>query len=281
MSSRLRSTQIVLVLLLASAAFVLILALHGSTSVHGPPQFAAQTSTGAVWMVGVKSTDSSALPNTGVRGVLQVIRLQTNGSLAFWVSDDLSNNLWGQVGYFISGGGAPIAFFQIWNLNTSTIVFEGSAPTTTGLHAFAMYLRNGTTWDYAVDSFVFGSYDMGSSSSSTSYPVYALSEEQANHTFPFPPVSFGPALQVLRAGSWSLVRYATSYGDAWGIQGTAQNSSLTRGQVLMGGSVGEVPAGSTLWSFPHPQIGGSSATAALPQTVISSPQRNPSARQIR
>jgi hypothetical protein len=105
-------------------------------------------------MVGAMSTDPSALPNSGVRSTIRVIGLQTGGSLAFWVSDDMPNSVWGQVGYFISQGGAPIAFFQVWNLNTSTIVMEGSTPTSIGVHTFSMNLRNGTTWAYAVDGFV-------------------------------------------------------------------------------------------------------------------------------
>lgn len=183
---------------------------------------------------------------------MQVISPQTSDSLSFWVSDDLSNNYWGQVGYFISGGGAPIAFFQVWNLNTSVIEFEGSTPTSDGFHAFSMFLKNGTTWDYAVDGLVFGSFDMHASTSSSTYPVYALSEEQTNTTYTFPTVMFDPALQVLRSGSWDLVGSANSYGSAWGIQGTDQNSSLARGEVVLGGNLSLIPAGSRLWSYPPP-----------------------------
>jgi hypothetical protein len=218
-------------------------------------------------MVGVESTDSSALPNTGVRGVLQVIGIQTSGSLAFWVSDDLSNNFWGQVGYFISGGGAPIAFFQVWNLNTKTIAFEGSTPTSNGFHTFSMFLRNGTTWDYEVDSSVFGTFDMGANSSSMSYPVYAVSEEQANYTFTFPRVSLDPALEVLRSGSWGLVRFASSYGNAWGIQGTSQNSSLQAGEVTIGGNLSAISPGSTLWSFQKVAPAGATTGNAASQSA--------------
>ena len=225
--------------------------------------FVAQGATGSVWMVGGMSSDSSALPNTGVRSSIEVISLQTDGSLAFWVSDDMLNNVWGQVGYFISEGGAPIAFYQIWNLNTSTILTEGSTPISVGVHAFSMYLQNGTNWAYAVDGNVFGSFSMGSSASSPSYPIYVMAEEQGNNTFYFPTVSFAPALQVMRAGSWTPVEAAYSYGGAWGVEGHLQNDSLQQNQLLVGGNLSALSPSSRLWSAPAT---ASPASASLTMT---------------
>ena len=202
---------------------------------------------GPVWVVGALSSDSSALPNTGVRSTIQVIDVQTTGSLAFWVSDGLPNQEWGQIGYFLSGGGPPIGFYQVWNLSSDTLITSGTTSVDTGNHTFSMYLQNGTTWAYAIDGNIFGTYDMGASSSSTTFPVYALSEEQANAIFSFPEVNFGAALEVLRSGSWSPVQSASVYGTSWGVEGNLQNNDLGSNQMIVGGSLGVVPQGTLLW----------------------------------
>ena len=202
---------------------------------------------GPVWLVGAMSTDPSALPNTGVRSTIEVIDAQTPGSLAFWVSDGMPNHIWGQVGYFLSGGGQPVGFYQVWNLNSDILITSGTASIDTGNHTFSMYLQNGTTWAYAIDGNVFGIYDMGASSSSLTYPVYAMSEEEANTTFSFPAVSFGPALEVLRSGSWSSVQSASVYGTTWGVEGSIQNNKLGANQMIVSGSLGGVPQGTLLW----------------------------------
>jgi hypothetical protein len=193
------------------------------------------------------STDPSALPNTGVRSTIEVVDFQTTGSLAFWVSDGLPNQEWGQVGYFLSGGGPPIGFYQVWNLTSDTLITRGTISVDTGNHTFSMYLQNGTTWAYAIDGNVFATYDMGASSSSLTYPVYAMSEEQANTTFSFPAVSFGPALEILRSGSWSSVQSASVYGTTWGVEGSIQNNKLGANQMIVSGSLGGVPQGTLLW----------------------------------
>ena len=40
------------------------------------------------------SSDSSALPNTGVQSDIQVINFATTGCLAFWIAIGLPNNEW-------------------------------------------------------------------------------------------------------------------------------------------------------------------------------------------
>ncbi len=52
----------------------------------------------------------------------------------------------------------------------------GSTPTS-GTHQFTVYLQSGTTWVATYDGTVVGSYNLGASASSSSYPIYALSEE--------------------------------------------------------------------------------------------------------
>ena len=223
------------------------------------------SSPGSVWWVGADSTDSSALPNTGVDGTIQVISTPVVGCLAFWVSDDLSNSVWGQVGYYICNTNIPIAFYQIWSLSNNTILTSGSTTVSVGTHTFSMYLQSGTTWAYSLDGTVFGTYNMGASVSSSTYPVYALSEEEANSTFAFPAVTFGTAMNVRQSSSWSAVSYAKSYGTSWGMEGNAQSSSIPNNEIVVGGSTGTLAAGTALWGSPGTTTTTSStSTATLP-----------------
>lgn len=212
-----------------------------------PSKFITEGTLGPVWQVGAVSSDPSALSNSGVRSTIQVIDQQTAGSLAFWVGDDLSNNVWGQVGYFLSKGGPPVAFYQVWNLTSDILITSGSTSVNTGNRTFSMYLESGTTWAFAIDGNVFATNNMGASSSSATFPVYVVSEEQANSTFSFPAISFGPALEVLRLGSWSPVQSASVYGTAWGVEGSIQNSKLGTDQMIVDGSLGGIPQGTLLW----------------------------------
>lgn len=235
---------------------------------HNPAALAVSPSaSSSVWWVGAESTDSSALPNTGVRGSFQVINFAVTGCLSFWVADDLSNNIWGQVGYFICGGSTPVAFYQIWNLGSNTVLSGGSTSIIAGAHTFSMYLQSGTTWAYALDGSVFGTYDMGSSVSSSSYPVEALSEEQGTSVFTIPTVTFGTAIEVMKSGSWGLVQSATSYGTGWGVQGKAQNPALAADQIIVGGSIGVLSQGTQLWGSSGATTSTTSTTSMPPATT--------------
>ncbi len=238
----------VLALIFVASGFYEATIITPTTGIPFVSSFAATGASSSVWWVGASSTDSSALPNTGVRGTFPVISFQVTGCLAFWVSDDLTNNVWGQVGYYICDGTTPIAFYQIWNLNSNSVLNGGSSSVSAGDHTFSMYLQSGTTWAYAVDGTVLGTYDMGAASSSSSYPVQALSEEQATSIFAFPSVTFTNAMEVMKAGSWSPVQTAKSYGTGWGVQGAMQNSGLQNDQISIGGAIGTISQGSTLWN---------------------------------
>ena len=239
---------------------------------HGPPLRAATTSTsGNYWWVGASSTDSSALPNTGVRANIDVASQSVPGSLSFWISNDLSNNMWGQVGYYLSQGSTtPQAFYQIWNLNTNTIVATGGAAVTTGSHTFSMYLQSGTVWAFALDGNVMGTYDMGSDISSSSYPVYALSEESYTNVTPFSfsDVKFSSAMQVQKSGVWQSVLTAPAYGTGWGTQGNIQNNNLAVNQIVVSTSLPSLAAGTTLWN--------GASQSLQPITVSVSSSTNPS-----
>ena len=268
----LKSAIPILVVLLVGTAFVFALFAPTTGATPNPP-IPLLSSPGSVWWVGAASTDSSALPNTGVKGTIEVISTSVTGCLAFWVADDLSNNEWGQVGYYICDSSTPTGFYQIWNLNTNTELFTGTTSVTTGTHTFSMYLQSGTTWAYALDGNVFGTYDMCASVSSSTYPVYALSEEEASSTFNFPSVTFGTAMNVMRSSSWSAVGYAKSYGTSWGVEGNAQSSSILNNEIVVGGSIGTLAAGTALWGSQGPTTTTSStSTVTLPPvtTIVTS-----------
>ncbi|MGD0397238.1 MAG: hypothetical protein ABSB26_10105 [Nitrososphaerales archaeon] len=252
---------VILILLLSGGLFVQVTSPISRPTATPVRSFAAPDSS-SVWWVGASSTDSSALPNMGVKGVIQVVSTQVTGCLAFWVSDDLSNNNWGQVGYYICDGSVPEAFYQVWNLNTNTILTGGIASVSIGAHSFAMRFQSGTTWAYLLDGNVIGTYDMGASTSSSSYPVFALSEEEADSVFAFPLVTFTTAMQVLQSGTWNAVQTAQSYGTAWGISGSAQGGGLQNDQIVAGGSLATLPQGTLLWG------GGSSTTTSSASTTF-------------
>jgi hypothetical protein len=225
-----------------------VTAEHGSTA---PPTIEGASS-GTVWLVGAAS--SGLGENEGVRSRIEVVNVQATGSLAFWVSDGMPNQLWGQVGYFLSGGAPPVGFYQVWNLTSDTLVASGTTPVSTGNHTFEMYLQKGTTWAYAIDGSVFGTYDMGATSSSGTFPVYVMSEEQGGSVFSFPSVGFSPVLEILEqaigppgTGSWAPAQSASVYGTGWGVEGSLQNSNLGVNQIIVGGNSSEVPQGTALW----------------------------------
>ena len=240
---------------------------------NGPHQTFAVPNTNSVWWVGASSTDSSAVPNNGVRGTIQVISTPVVGCLAFWVSDDLSNSNWGQVGYYICNASTPVAFYQIWNLNSNTVLTTGSTSVSVGTHTFSMYLQSGTTWAYSLDGVVFGTYDMGASSSSSSYPVYVLSEEEANSIFTFPTVTFPTALQVMKSESWNPVQTAKSYGTGWGVAGATQGTGLQADQVTVGGSLAVLTQGTQLWGTGTTSTSKTTTTSTSKTTTTSTSKR--------
>src|SRR2546426_7959558 len=164
-----KTALLVLVLIVVASGFYAATINAPATATPVLSRFPATAGASSVWWVGASSVDSSALPNTGVRSTFQVITLPVVGCLSFWVSDDLSNNVWGQVGYYICDGTTPTAFYQIWNLNTNTVLSGGSSTVSIGAHTFSMYLQSGTTWAYAIDGTVFGTYNMGAAISSSTY----------------------------------------------------------------------------------------------------------------
>jgi hypothetical protein len=219
---------------------------------------------GNVWLVGAQSNGYAA-SNGGVRSRIDVISTPTTGALAFWVSDGMSNHLWGQVGYSVSGGGPPIGFYQVWNLTSNTLLASGTTAVSLGNHTFVMQEKQGTVWVYAIDGAVFGTYDMGATMSSATLPVYALAEEQGNAVSPLPRVSFAPAIEYLDPfmHSWNPAPVATVYGYGWGVEGNSQNGNLGANQMVVGGNLPAVAPGSSLW-------GASSSTTPAADIAVAS-----------
>jgi hypothetical protein len=195
------------------------------------------------WYVGVSSNESDFMSNQGIRGEIQVVPQQNTGSfLAFWVSETVSDGLWGQVGYYIFHDSTPLAFYQVWNLTSRQEINSGDMPVSLGNHLFSMSLTQGTIFEFSVDSLAIGHFVMGANSSSATDPVNALSEEgYCSSPFPFAPVSFS-AIQVLRGGEWVSLTSAESYGNSWGMVGSSQD------QFTVGGDQLPLSEGTPLWT---------------------------------
>jgi len=156
-----------------------------------------------------------------------------------------------QVGYYICSGSTPVVFTQVWNLNTNALVYGntfGTTPTT-GTHQFAIQVQSGTTWVATFDGQTVGTCNLGSSTSSSTYPVYAMSEENSlAAAIAIPTTAFPVALQVLRSGAWLNPSTVTVYnfGGTWGIEGPVQDASLAPDSFVVGGPLATLSAGTVL-----------------------------------
>jgi len=226
------------------------------------PPFASASSGKNYYYVGAEAATSACSPtcvpitNTGAETQVQVVSQQVTGCLSYWISDDSKANIWGQVGYYICNGSTPVAFYQVWNLNTSSVLATGTTSVSAGSHFFSMYAQSGTVWAYALDGSVFGTHDMQSSVSSSTHPVQAVNEE-GGVSAPWNParVQFGTTILIERSGVWTPVTSAseawgcgTSQQSCWGVQGGSQNSALTADEVLVGGSAPPLASGTDLWN---------------------------------
>ncbi|HZW85796.1 MAG TPA: hypothetical protein VFE91_07855 [Nitrososphaerales archaeon] len=228
--------------------FILIIGLLAISTFA--PQKAAASS---YYQIGAKSADPKALSNTGVRTTVQVVNTPMVGCLSFWISDELTNSVWGQIGYVICNGSTPWAFCQVWNMVTRTMMDNcpSGFALSTGYHTFTMMLQSGNTWVFQADGKTIGSFNLGASLSSSTYPVYTVSEESGvAGVLSFPTVEFSSAMQVLKAGVWYTPIAAKSYvyGLGWGVQGTLQNHVLGADQMLVGLTIPKLASGNYLWN---------------------------------
>jgi MG2 domain len=238
------------------------------------PNQRAATSTASsgssYYYVGADSQPSSALSNSGVGATIQVVSVPTtSGCLSFWVADDSSANIWGQVGYYLCSGSVPLAFYQVWNLNTYTVLVTATTPVTTGAHRFSMYWQSGSVWAFALDGSTFGTQNLGSSAASSTYPVEALSEEgPVSTTWNPPQVQFEDIQVMSAAGEWAPVSTGFApYGcgttgyTCWGAAGYIQNPSIPSDAVVVGGTTPTIPVGTVLWDGIATTTSSSSVTS--------------------
>jgi hypothetical protein len=217
-----------------------------------------------VYYAGAMSKVTSAYPNQGVQGVINVVDMSSLPStlIAAWVAEtgeDSSviggDTIWAQVGYYTGEGNTPQAFYQIWNLTADTVLTSGFVSVSTGYHTFSMQLMSGTTWGFYLDGVSFGSYNLGVSAMGYygSEPLEALVEEQGT-TASFPDVEFTVAFEVYLGGAWVPVQSAYAYIDGpYGTVGTLQDSALASNQIVAGpGVTGSAANGATLWSSSAP-----------------------------
>src|ERR687883_35834 len=82
---------------------ILLLGILTVSTMSFMPSNIASASTIYTWYGGAQSNDSSALPNVGVRSVIDVINQPiASGSLSVWVSEELANGIWIQAGYVVN-----------------------------------------------------------------------------------------------------------------------------------------------------------------------------------
>ena len=209
--------------------------------------------TNGVFQVGAYIDDTAHGQNTGLRGTINVVPQDVpNDHLCFWVSERLDNLMWAQVGWSIYLGSSTVAFFEVWDQTTNTQLTHVETPVGAGSRQFSMFLQSGTTWAFAVDGQVFGTYDMKSSASATTFdPITAVSEEVLvnSTTGPFPfsgPVTIG-SIETFVAGAWVPADLGSSYGTAWGVQGHAQDPAASQDTIVVGDGLAPLQAGTPLW----------------------------------
>ncbi len=160
---------------------------------------------------------AAQVPNLGVYSIIQVTN-QTfgngyGGCLSFWVSDNsLSSGYWGQVGYYACAGGPPVAFYQVWDLNSYSVVSAGAVPVSAGDHNFSMTVSKGTTWAFSVDGAAIGAVDMKSISPGSYEPIFAMSEQnEVASAQPFAPVRFLSSVNIDIGGMWTQPHSLQTY----------------------------------------------------------------------
>lgn len=213
---------------------------------------------GKYWFVGAADAARSDINNnTGIRSTMSVTgQHPTNGAVfASWISEPiLTTGMWGQVGYYVADTGTgykEYPFYEVWNLTSDPNGPVGGSnitrPINPGNHTFSMYFTSGTSWSFAVDGKVLGSFDLGAPRYSAGYnPIIATVEQGQSNSGPQPlrPVLFS-SLMVQKKGMWkqagsAYANYsainANAANNTWGIQGSEQNGSFYPGEFEVGGN---------------------------------------------
>jgi hypothetical protein len=234
---------------------------HGDP-LHDPPD--GNTPFGNFWWIGASSTQTSAIPNSGVQMEATVVTTPAGaagGCFSVWTSDVLANDMWGQIGFSACDDpGEPFydltSFFQVWNLAVGSdgelLVDQESDDITPGLHTFSMYVQSGTIWAYAVDGNVMGTSDMGSATGNAPYGVQTLSEEGDGVAAAFvpPSVPLPVAMEVRTGSTWGPATTALVVNTAGlgGVVGSLQDSTLADDQIIIGGDSPTLAQDVPLWN---------------------------------
>jgi MYXO-CTERM domain-containing protein len=211
------------------------------------------------WWIGSTSSESSGLPNDGVRTTMSAVDFQPDGGcFDCWTSEYLDNGFWGQVGFSacnFQGDSEEnfTVFYQTWNADAGLLLVDGESTfITEGLHTFTMNLDAGTKWDYSVDGTIFGSYDMGSAAAAGPYAISTVCEEGDGVAAAFvpPTISVPVTMQVDNGGQWSAATAGLVYNSAGisGVEGNLQSSALANDQTVIGGSSTFLQFYTPLWS---------------------------------
>jgi len=227
-----------------------------------------------VWYGGVHVTPNT---NVGIRSTFNVISTSVTGGDCYtvWVAEQLSNNDWGQVGWF-NCGGSYSTFDQNWDLGTDTII--GSNTTSFGAsigdnNTYTMeYSGSGGIWNYYVNSTLVGSCNFGASTSGTSYPTYVVGEVQdPSSSFSVNTDTVSIAVQTYSGSVWTSASTATAYltsGSSANVEGAKQNAALRNNYVLIGTSVADPAVDSAvLW----PGSGGGDFAASFTPVISLTP----------
>ena len=245
-----------------------------------------QSGTPGFWWIGAESTGSAGVPNSGVQAIIQSVSdPPTGGCFDCWTSEFLTNQYWGQIGFSAcdpTAGPGFEAFYQIWDTATDAPVNDGflvdgeTSNLTTGDHLFTMSVVSGTTWAFAVDGVVFGTYDMGSATASEANAISTLCEEGDGVAAPFVPsqVDMPVAMNVLQTGTWTPAAAGEVYNTAGlsGVVGHLQDAGPDESAVA-GGSAPYLTPGTPLWtsaSGAEPPDAGP-ATNHPPSVTITTP----------
>ncbi len=244
------------------------------------------------WWIGAESTGSAGVPNNGVQAIIQSVSdAPSGGCFDCWTSESLTNGTWGQIGFSACDPsvGYPFeAFYQIWNTSTEGALPDGGVDygvflvdgettnLSTGDHLFTMSVVSGTTWAFAVDGVVLGTYDMGSATANEVNAISTLCEEGDGVAAQYvpPQVDMPVTMDVLQSGTWSPVAAGDVYNTAGlsGVVGHLQDAGPDE-SVVVGGGAPYLAPGTPLWtsaSGAEPPDAGP-ATSFPPFVTITAP----------
>ena len=255
------------------------------------PSLAHRSVAGSQVRLIVSTTDSAAMPNSGLRlNITPFVEPLLGPDTSFQAAvEETIGNFDAVFGLFTNTGTAPIPFFSVFSNTTDATVHLAYWPTATTApetsYDFELAWTNGTDWQLDVNHQVFGgndtagAFDFGTTEATwlpgLSYSEIALS---ASGT-PAPGTLSTPlAFAVLQASGWYLpdeaeAAFSPSSGAAWGIEGRLQHPTLAPGELVSGTGIAIVSNGTELWAggrVPvYVVVGAPSGTRGLTTVAVS------------